>query len=69
MELYQISSFIYLCFWKRNLRQIKEHAPLEASINIKKSFFGSFTFVYIRLDLSSNSSTFVYTRLNSSTLV
>ena len=60
---------IYLCFWGRNLQQIKEHPSWEGSINIKKKFFDSFTLVYICL----HSSTFVYTRLvtrlHSSTFV
>ena len=33
--------------------QIKEHPSWEASINIKKKFFDSFTLVYIRLELST----------------
>ena len=32
--------------------QIKEQASWEASINIKKGFFDSFTLVYIRLHSS-----------------
>ena len=46
--------FVHLCFWGRNLRQIKEHPSWETSINIKKKFFLILlhlsTFIYIRLD-------------------
>ena len=65
--------FIYLCFWVRNLLQIKKHLSWEASINIKKIFFWfvctrlhSSTPVYIRLHSSSDSPTLVYIRLHSS---
>ena len=44
----------------------KEHPSWEAFINIEKSFFDSFTLVYIRLDSSSDSSTLVYIRLGLS---
>ena len=40
---------------RKKSTQIKEHTSWEASINIKKIFFDSFTLVFIRLD----SSTFV----------
>ena len=65
----KINFFIHLRFWGTNLLQIKEHPSWEASINIKKSFFDSFTLVYIRLDLSGDSSTLVYIHLHSSELV
>ena len=71
---------IHLCFWERNLLQIKEHSSWETSININKklswfvcNLLHSCALVYIRLDSfgdSSNSllhsSTFV---CNSSTFV
>ena len=63
---------------KEKSTQIKEHPFWKASINIK-SFFDSFTLVYIRLDsptiilihlhLFSVSSTLVNIRLHSSRLV
>ena len=63
-------------FLGRNLQQIKEHPSWEISFNIKKSPFDSFTlvyirrrlstFLYIRLDSSSDSSTLVYIRLDPS---
>ena len=60
----------HLSFWGRNLLQIKEHPPWEASINIQKKFYWfvctclhSSTLVYIhvvtRLHSSTDSSTFV----------
>ena len=65
--------FIYLCFWGRNLGQIKEHPPLQASINIIKKVFliplHSSTLVYIHLDSSSDSLTLVDVPLHSSTLI
>ena len=68
--------FIYLCFWERNLLQIKKHLSWEASINIKKKLFWfvytclhSSALVYICLDSSSDSSTLAYIRLHSSTFV
>ena len=48
----KINIFIHL-FYGKNLRQIKENLPREVSINIKKSFFDSFTVVYIHLNLST----------------
>ena len=70
---FKTSSFIYLCFWGRNLRQIKEHPPLQASINIIKKVFliplHSSTLVYIHLDSSSDSLTLGDVPLHSSTLI
>ena len=59
--------FIHLSFWGRNLLQIKEHPPWEASINIQKKFYWfvctrlhSSTLVYIHVVTRLHSSTFVY---------
>ena len=57
-----------MLFWG-NLRQIKEHISWKASFDMKKKFFDSFALVFIRLHSSSDLSSLVYIRLNSSALV
>ena len=70
--------FICICIWGRSQLQVKEYRSWEASINTKNKFFDSFTLVYNCLGSStlvyiglesSDSSTFVYIHLLSSTVV
>ena len=57
------TNFFIRLFFLHSSTQVKEHPFWEASVNIKKNFFfGSLTLVYICL----HSSTFVYNRLDSS---
>ena len=68
LQCKEISSFI--CAFEGEIYGKLKNINLgKPPLKSRKRFFDSFTLVYIRLDLSSDSSTLVYIRLNSPTLV